>query len=472
MTVQQRLKEKLKSLRRRLRIFRPNKIANLLYPYVNVSPLWEPRFLRSDPKLRLALVIPWYGKDLGGGAETAAWDYATAIQELRPDVEIHVLTTALKSFSSDWNDNVYEEGQRNEGGVQVHRFQALPKSRHKFHPLNGSRLMTGGVESLWKSGQRVSPLTKEEEAFYINNMIDSPRLLRFIRKYRDLYDWFIFTPYMFGTTVMGGAAAGDRACFIPCLHNERYAFMEIYQRMFDRSVACFFNVPAEMRLAQKLYLYPAEKSFLGGVIVKHDEPRGDGARFRQKYGLTDPYVMYAGKKIVGKGLPTLVDYFLHAKFAASDDARVRPLKLVIVGTGDLDYTALHSSGVIDLGFLPRQDMYDAMAGAMFFCQPSLMESFSIVIMEAWLQGTPCLVPEACEVTADHVRACRGGFIYSDADSFKQVVKQGASLTETERAQMGKVGAQYVVEHYGRQQVVDRIVGHALALKAKARGVHN
>ena len=433
-------------------------------PRVNFSPLWKPR-VRSDAKIRIAIVIPWYGKDLGGGAETAAWDYATGMRELRSDVDVHVLTTCLKSFAADWNDNHYSEGQRLESGVDVHRFQALPMDRTRYHPINGSRLMQGGVDELWVEGARRSPLTPAEEDFCIKNMVQSPRLTKFIRQNRDTFDWFIFLPYMFGTTVQGSHAAGDKAIHCPCLHNERYAYMNIYQKMMDESAASIFFVPAEQRLAQKIYRYPASKCRMGGVIVRSDEPQGDGARFRKKYNLQVPYILYTGRKIVGKGLPDLVETFVQFKARlASNDSALSKIKLVIVGKGDLNYKAGFHPDVLDLDFLPRDDMYDSMKGALALCQPSRMESFSIVIMEAWLQGTPCLVPEACEVTRDHAVISGGGFAYGDVPAFEQGISRLLESTEL-RDEMGRKGRQYVLDNYNRKAVIDRVVGHAYDLRA-------
>jgi alcohol dehydrogenase (cytochrome c) len=57
--------------------------------------------------------------------------------------------------------------------------------------------------------------------------------------------------------------------------------------------------------------------------------------------------------------------------------------------------------------------YDAYAGANLLCQPSLHESFSIVLMEAWLAETPVLVDGVYQGKPRKllVEANRNGFLY-------------------------------------------------------------
>jgi len=73
--------------------------------------------------------------------------------------------------------------------------------------------------------------------------------------------------------------------------------------------------------------------------------------------------------------------------------------------------------IVSLGFLPVQEKYDAYAAALALCQPSLNESFSIVIMEAWAAGTPVLVHEGCVATRDHCVASRGGLYFASFSDF-------------------------------------------------------
>ena len=47
--------------------------------------------------------------------------------------------------------------------------------------------------------------------------------------------------------------------------------------------------------------------------------------------------------------------------------------------------------MIELGYVPRRDRAAAYAGASVLVHPSRLESLGMVMLEAWLAGTPALV---------------------------------------------------------------------------------
>lgn len=57
----------------------------------------------------IAFVIPWYGDQIPGGAES---ECRSIVKHLRNSgVEVEVLTTCIKEFKSDWNKNHYKPGR-------------------------------------------------------------------------------------------------------------------------------------------------------------------------------------------------------------------------------------------------------------------------------------------------------------------------------------------------------------------------
>lgn len=93
--------------------------------------------------------------------------------------------------------------------------------------------------------------------------------------------------------------------------------------------------------------------------------------------------------------------------------------MLLIGNLPASIPAGGHEHIQDLGFVHLQDKYDAYAAAEFLLQPSLMESFSIVIMEAWLAGTPVMVHAGCSVTKDHVERSGGGLHFKDYPSFAE-----------------------------------------------------
>ena len=96
--------------------------------------------------------------------------------------------------------------------------------------------------------------------------------------------------------------------------------------------------------------------------------------------------------------------------------------------------------------MEKQDKYDAYGAAELFCNPSEMESFSLVIMESWLAGRPVLVNGKCAVTKDFVRQTGGGLYFENYMEFEGSVSYLTEQKET-AAKMGRKGRRYVTEHF-------------------------
>jgi glycosyltransferase involved in cell wall biosynthesis len=257
---------------------------------------------------------------------------------------------------------------------------------------------------------------------------------------------------MFATTYRGVLAAPQRAIMIPCLHDESYAYLDIYKPVFEQARGLILHTRAEMALASRLYHFRDDAARLLGEGV--DTHRvADGPRFQHTYGL-DRFLLYAGRKDAGKNVPLLVDYFCRYKEIYPGD-----LKLVLIGDGTTPVPARHEHDVIDLGFVPVQDKYDAYGAALALCQPSLNESFSRVIMESWLAEKPVLVHERCAATRDHCLAGGGGLFF---DSFTDFIGCLDYLQHNpERAQrMARNGRQYVLANYTWDRIVKKYL-HAL-----------
>jgi glycosyltransferase involved in cell wall biosynthesis len=171
-------------------------------------------------------------------------------------------------------------------------------------------------------------------------------------------------------------------------------------------------------------------------------PPGDAARFRKKYRLAEPFLLYAGRKAAEKNVPLLIEYFARYRFTHRD----RPLKLVLVGSGRIRIPERLREDVVDLGFVPPQDKFDAYAASLALCQPSQLESFSIVMMEAWLCGTPALVHGRCAVTRDHCLASNGGLFFDEYFEFVEAVDLLSGDAALCR-RLADSGRAYVLAHF-------------------------
>lgn len=399
--------------------------------------------------MRLAFVIPWYGPGIPGGAESECRKTALRLKARGFDVEI--LTTCVRDFQSDWEVNHYAEGAETVEGLTVRRFRARKRDKASFDAING-RLMRTGMErlrALRAISHSASPLSPDEEETYIRESVNSPGLNGHIGANASSYDLFIFIPYMFGTTYYGSLAAGEKAVLIPCLHDESYAYMSIYGGMFRRARGVVYHSASEMTLAERLYGCKDNGVLLGeGVDTAFES---DGQRFMERHRIRGPFILYAGRKDESKNTHLLIEYFCRFR----GDNPESPLKLVLMGPGPVEIPGKHKKDIIDLGFLPAEDKFDAYGAAMCLCQPSLNESFSLVMMEAWAAGTPALVHAGCDVTRDFCVESGGGLYFSDYPEFAECLLY---LFENEGARkaLGERGSDFVKGRYSWDSITEKL----------------
>lgn len=383
----------------------------------------------------ISFVVPWYGPDLPGGAEAEARRTIQHLQAAGTPVE--VLTTTTRDLYADWGKAYHPAGISQINGTTVRRFPVEPRDRAAFDRLN-VRLMNN------------LPITPDEERIFLQQMIRAPELTAFIR--REATDrLYVYLPYMFSTTVDGVLAAPHRAILIPCLHDESYARLAVYRPMFAAARAHVYHTAAEKALAAQLFETPAgqQRLVLGEGV--DSEQQADAERFRRTFGIDGPFVLYAGRREAGKNTPLLLDYW--ARYWAAQ-GRARGVRLVLIGPGEIVGPAAESEGVIDLGFVAAQDKVDAYAAASVFCLPSVNESFSIVLMESWLAGTPALVHADCAVTREHCLRANGGLYFANYPEFAATLNYLLDHPAT-AAQMGRQGRDYVLANYPWDVIIPR-----------------
>jgi glycosyltransferase involved in cell wall biosynthesis len=379
----------------------------------------------------LAFVVPWYGRDIAGGAEAECRATARALRDRGIPVEI--LTTCARDLASPWTDH-YPDGATEEDGLIVRRFKVRLRDPERYARLQW-RLTLGGT------------LTSFEEEDFVRESINSHDLYAYLAAERDRY-WYAFIPYCFGTTWEGALVVPERSLLIPCLHDEPFAHLKWTRRVLRAVRAVCFHVAAERVLAERLAGADVDRFPLVGEGVD-PLPPGDGERFRRTHRVLDPFILYAGRKAAEKNTPLLVEYFARYKLTHPASR----LRLVLIGAGGVRIPGRLSADILDLGFVTREDKADAYAATLALCQPSLLESFSLVMMEAWLAGAPALVHGRCAVTREHCLASNGGLFFEDYFEFVEALELLARDPAVRR-RMGEAGRAYVLANYTWDRVTD------------------
>jgi glycosyltransferase involved in cell wall biosynthesis len=379
-------------------------------------------------------VIPWYGLETVGGAEIHARRLAESLRQA--GVEIEILTTCGKDYFSPQAGNYYPAGLGEVNGIPVRRFRLREDRGESFFAAHPEVLE--GVER--PSLEHYHPA---------NELQAEDALFDFLLAHREEY-YYAFMPYVWGLTVWGARLCPDRAFLIPCLHDEPWAYSPAYRPAFASARGLLFNADPEMELAHRLYGFDRQRAAVIGEGIDMDWV-GDARRFRVKYGLYDPFVLFVGRRDEGKRALMLISYFCEYK-----SQRPGNLKLALAGKNPIPVPPAFADQVVDLGFLCDQDKHDAYTAATIFCLPSVIESFSIVLMEAWLQGTPALVNAACAVTRDHCQKSKGGLFFRDYFEFAGCLDYLLGRPDV-RTRMGQAGGEYVRQNYDWHDVVRRFV---------------
>jgi glycosyltransferase involved in cell wall biosynthesis len=132
------------------------------------------------------------------------------------------------------------------------------------------------------------------------------------------------------------------------------------------------------------------------------------------------------------------------------------MTLVLTGRDPVEIPAPLRPIVLDLGDVDIQERHDAYAAADVFIQPSTYESFSIVLMESWLQGAPALVNAHCDVTREAVEASGGGLSFDGFAGFAAALDLLLENRALRRA-LGARGRAWVLENCRWDDVARRTV---------------
>jgi glycosyltransferase involved in cell wall biosynthesis len=383
--------------------------------------------------MKLGFVVPRYGPDIVGGAESLCRDYAERLTARGHHVE--VFTTCARDHFN-WT-NALPAGDTTANGVRVHRY---PISYVKDLRLVAS------IEQRISVGDALDSVA--ELAWVLNAGASEP-LLDALDTAADRLDSLIFLPYLFATTCFGVAVRPERSIVVPCLHDEAYARFQLHQNTLKHARGLIFNSEGERQLAATLIEdLPASRV----VGVGFDEPSPIDASLLARFEPHGDYVAYAGRREAGKNWPLLVAWMTIYSRALS---RRGPATLVSMGSGDVQLPPLAADLVRDLGFVDERTKHHALAAATVTAQLSRNESFSYAIFESWLAHTPVVVHAHCPVTRGFCEASGGG-LWAETDEDFAVILDELRGNRALRTNLADAGHAFVMERFRWPAVLDRL----------------
>jgi glycosyltransferase involved in cell wall biosynthesis len=374
------------------------------------------------------VVVQRYG-DVAGGAEAHA---RTLVQHLAPHVDVEVATTTARDYWT-WA-NEFTPGLTWIDGVPVRRFP-VERGRSRDFRLREHRAFSSGHSYA------------DELAFVDAQGPVAPELLEHVRARARDFDHIVFFQYLYHPTVKGMPLAPERAVLVPTAHDEPAIGLSVYRRVFHLPRAIAYNTEEERRMVHRRFGNERVPGDVVGVGVDLPAQR-DANRFRTRHGVDGPYFLYVGRIVQGKQIAELA-----GAFARWQDRRSSPrATLVLMGHSEMAIPA--HPAIRELGRTSDEEKFDALAGCVALLQPSLLESLSIIALEAWACGRPVVADVRSAVVWGMTRRANAGLSYrSDAE-----LGEICELLLSDRrlgARLGAMGEAFVARTYTWPSVVEK-----------------
>ena len=212
-------------------------------------------------------------------------------------------------------------------------------------------------------------------------------------------DLVAVTPYLFWPAVHAVPRLGRRVLFHGAAHDEAELHLRIMRPVF-RAVGGFaFFSFAERSLVERTFpVAHLPSSVIGATAVERD---GDPAAARAALGLgpDEPFVLCVGRVERVKGAHALAEMWQLYRRRRPGVPRLvllGPVNEALVGGDDVVVAGRHGEAV----------KWGALKSAQLVVTPSAFESFSLVVVEAWLAGRAVVVNGRCRGDGGGVPAQR------------------------------------------------------------------
>lgn len=331
-------------------------------------------------------------------------------------------------------ENFYAPGTEQVGTTAVRRFP-VDQSRdvESFNRLSGDLHSRQGKASL-----------AEQENWMRAQGPVSAGLLDYLRAENDRYDVFIFFGYLYATTYFGLPLVRHKAWLQPLAHDEWTIYFSMWNKFFSLPQGFIFNSEAEREFLRKRFPKASLRGPVAGVGIEPPK-QIDVEKFRSRYDLTVPFLLYVGRVDESKGCATMFENFLRWKQESG-----APHKLLLLGK-EVMPVPFHDD-IVHLGFVDDEQKWAALKGCDWLLMPSPHESLSMVLLEAWAVGRPALVNGQCEVLLRHCQTSHGGLWYRDFQEWSAALSTGDEKT---KEILGRQGKAYVEQGYSWARVEGR-----------------
>jgi glycosyltransferase involved in cell wall biosynthesis len=393
----------------------------------------------------IVIVTPWFDGFVGGAGTLAK---GMAYELNRRGVHASVFTTCSLSPYDDWWRDHYPAGRSEISGIETHRF-----------PVNRVRAPYDATIRKLAKGSR---LTNDDEQNFFKYGINSDELVEALTRVLGDDHEVLALPYFQGLTHSAINKHPGKLSLIPCFHDEPEFYWNTTKELLANAKHIFYNSHEEKEMTIREYGRTVGRRVVEGVVTgvgvevsaaddaASDDTSGvaSAATALGRSSLPQSYFVYAGRKERGKNVPLLCEWFLeHVRETGTQS------KLVFIGGGDKELLP-RSPHILDLGPVSEVKKRRVIQNAKALINLSNNESFSIVMVEAWLAGVPVIASARCAVTTGHVRRAHGGLFVDSREEFSA----GLACLESNdqiRTSLGINGRQFASRQFSHDAVLAR-----------------
>lgn len=368
-----------------------------------------------------------------------------------------------------------ESGAFMDEDVQVHRFPVrhLPLLPYSYHALRRlvvelNRLPCVPDAFLWRYARFIPWLPDLDRALEGNG-----------DEYDVVHGWNIPFESLLGPAWRYARRRGIPFVLTPLLHLgeadgsgvRRFYTARHQLALLRESDAVIALTPLEAAYIVEQGVPESRVHVVAGGVDEAQLRRGDPARFRARWGITRPFVLYLGAVHYHKGAHHLVQAM------AELWARGQEADLVMAGPPLAQFLAFFQHLPPEqrarchlLGVLSEEEKADALAACRLLALPSRTESFGLVYLEAWALGKPVVGARAGAVPAVIEDGVDGLLVpFGDVQALASAL--AALLGDPERAEaLGRAGQRKVRDRFtweAAEDKINRIYRQVLDRKARA-----
>ena len=235
----------------------------------------------------------------------------------------------------------------------------------------------------------------------------------------------------------------------PYMHPSSDYSGRLLRPVVGRAGAAVAMTDAEKQRLEHAGLPPAKVHVIpaGPVVAEAADP----GRFRRRYGIEAPFVLFLGRKVAYKGYRELAT-------AARAVWRELPDVAFIFAGPETEasrgfFAAQRDDRLVSLAALGLQDKTDALAACEAVCVPSLEESLGGVYLEAWTQAKPviaCPIPAVMQVVED---GCDGFLSPQEPEPLARAL---LACLNGEGQRLGEAGRRKVAQRYSWERAAAQV----------------